>query len=434
MKELTNRIRLFALMLLSPLHCLVPCVTSADLTTLSELMKQVYDPVIEEQQNLEPFTWNSFEDGDDELGGQGWYFETKMGGNQEGIGARDERDDLPVPGYQRWKQGIITWKLCYGAFELTGPVIEAARNNLMAFANARTEEIEGLTRDVIKDFNRQIYGDGNGVLATCNGVNTVGSDIFDVYDGMYLRKNMQIDIANAPPSPITDGDNRTIEDLSVNADGTWRVTTPAAETGADPADGDVVFRTDSYAKEMMGFEGIIDDGTALATYQNIARATYPLFKGNLLANGGTNRNLTLDLLQQAEDAILEMAGKRPNWIRMNLGQRRKMFDLISPDRRYNNTTFDAGYENISYNGLTFTIDIDHPKNEITWLTKESIKKYSLRKFGLIDFDGLVLRQVTNKDVWRGYIGVYGNTGCKRPNCNARLTDLVEPTTIQRVRG
>ena len=407
-------------------------------------MKEVYDPVIEEQQNLEPFTWKDFEDGDDELGGKGWIFETKMGGNQEGIAAAAESATLPAAGHQRWKQGKILWKLCYGAFELTGPVIEAAKGNLKSFAAARTEEIEGLTRDLIKDFNRQIYGDGKGILALCNGVET--GDTFDVYDGFNLRLNMQIQVIEpATPAYITGfalGAPRTIIGLAVNADGTWTVTLDA---GTDPVtdDLDEVVRDISvtidgtptrFNNEMDGLGVIVDDGTAAVTFENISRTTFPLWKGNLLANAGTDRNLSLDLLQQAEDAVQEMAGKRPDWIRMNLGQRRKFNDLVAPDRRFSGKTFDAGYERLSYNGLTFTIDIDHPKNEITMLTKSSIRKYSLRKFGMLDFDGLVLRQVAGKDVWRGYIGMYGNLGSKRPNCNSRLIDLQEPSTIGRVRG
>ena len=415
--------------------CLVPCISSADLTTLNELMKEVYDPVIQEQQNLEAFTWRDFEDGDDELGGKGWFFETKMGGNQEGIGARDENDTLPAAGFQRWKQGKILWKLLYGTFELSGPVIEAAKGNLKSFAAARTEEIEGLTRDLIKDFNRQIYGDGSGILATANG--TDGANTFDVADGFYLRLNMLIDVWSGNTKNL---DSRQITATAVQSDGTMRVTYDGAD--GTVTNTEVVIREDS-AKlvasvrtgfEMEGLKVIVDDGTAATTFENISRTTYPLWKGNLLGNSGTNRNLSTDLLQQAEDAVQEMAGKRPDWIRMNLGQRRKFNDLVAPDRRFNSKTFDAGYERLSYNGLTFTIDIDHPKNEITMLTKSSVRKYSLRKFGMLDFDGLVLRQVTGKDQWRGHIGMYGNLGSKRPNCNTRLIDLQEPSTINRIRG
>lgn len=415
----------------TPLSWVLARVTSADLTTLSELLKQVYDPVIEEQQNLEANTWKEFESGDDKLGGQGWTFETKMGGNQEGIGARAERDNLPDPGRQRYKTGLIYWKLLYGSYELTGPVIEAAKSNLHAFAVARTEEISGLTRDLIKDYNRQIYGDGSGVLATCNG--TDGANTFNVSNGQYLRLNMLIDIWNGNATVAT---ARQITALTPNSDGTMTVTYDGADVAT--ANGHVVIRSNS-AKlvggvrtglEMDGIKKIADDGTVANVYENINRTNFPLFKGHLLANAGTARNLSLDLMQQAEDQVFRASGKRPNWMRMNLGQRRKYFDLVSPDKRYLSGTIDGGYERLDFNGNTLTVDIDHPFGEITMLQKEVIKKYELRRFGMLDFDGLTIRMVPNTDVYRGFIGMYANLGSKHPSCTLRLIDLQEPAANQ----
>lgn len=422
-----------ALRLVGALAALVvPRVTSADLTTLSQLLKQVYDPVIQEQQNLEAFTWNDFGKSADKLGGQGWTFENKMGGNQEGIGARAERDTLPDAGRQRYQTGLVYWKLLYGCYELTGPVIEAAKSNLHAFAVARTEEIQGLTRDLMKDYNRQVYGDGSGVLATLNG--TDAANTFDVNNGQYLRLNMLIDIWNANTLVGT----RQITALTPNSNGTMTVTYDGADLSATTAAGHVVIRAGS-AKlvtgtrtglEMEGLKKIADDGTVAATYLNISRTNFPLFKGQYMANGGTARNLSLDLLQQLEDSIFRASGKRPDWIRCNLGQRRKYFDLVAPDKRYMTGKIDGGYERLDYNGNQITVDVDHPLGEITCLQKAVIQKYELRPFGMLDFDGLTLRQVTNTDLWRGYIGMYANLGCKMPHNTGRLVDLQEPTNTQ----
>jgi hypothetical protein len=424
------------------IRAFLPCFTSADLTTLSDVLKEVYDPIIEDQQNLEAFTWKEFQDGDDELGGQGWIFGIKVGGNQEGIGARGERGVLPIPASQRWKQGTIYWKLLYGAFELTGPVIEAAKSNLKAFANARTDEIEGLTRDTIKDFNRQIFGDGTGTLALCTKANVTVTQ--EVDNAQYLRVNMMIDIWDAANPDVKNGDGLYIDSLSPNADGTCDVGFPTGGApGTATAAGDVLIREDSAydtdgvanggtrtSYEMTGLQQIIDDGTVAATFENISRSDYPIWKGHVLDNSGTDRNLTLDLMQQAEDAVYRAASKRPNWNRLNLGQRRKFFDLVAPDKRYMSGRIDGGYERLEYNGLELTVDVDAPKGTMIFLTKDTVKKYSLRKFGLIDFDGLVLRQKDGKDLWGGYIGAYCNLGSKRPSCNAILKDLAEPTEEQ----
>jgi hypothetical protein len=433
--------RLFKLLLgllLSPFVVLVPRAvtpTSADLTTLSDIFKEVYDPVIAEQQNLEASTWKDFEEGDDELGGQGWIFETKMQGNQEGIGARAEKGALPSAGYQRWVQGLIYWRNQYGCFEITGQAIEAARNNMVAFANSKTEEIEGLTKDVIKDLNRQFYGDGQGYLAKISEAASGAQKVCYVKVGIYLRTKMMVDIYDTDLTAINSNSNQ-IDTLEAAPTGTYpyrvKVTLEEDITTA-LAENDIVLREDSHPTilsqagyEIEGLAKIIDDGSTHISYLGISRATYPAWKGQLLDNGGTARNLSLDLLQQGEDAVTRAAGRRPDWVRMNLGQRRKYFDLVGPDKRYMTGRIDGGYERLDYNGNELTIDVDHPVGEITMLCKATVKKYFLRKLGLLDFDGLVLRQVTGYDQWRGYVGAYLNLGCKRPNCNVRITDLVEP--------
>lgn len=415
-------------------------VTSADLTTLAELMKEVYDPVIQEQQNLEPTTWRDFGEANDQLGGDGWFFETKMGGNQEGIGARAERADLPTAGSQRWKQGKVYPKFIYGTFEITGPAIAAARDNLRAFANSKTEEMQGLTRDVTKDLNRQVFGDGLGELAVLNGVEPAAFKV-QTNNGQYLRLNMLIDFWDSTGTgAITKhGEARQITALVANADGTMTITYDGSDLNATLAANDVITRHDAAgetgakaALELTGYKAIADDGTAAATYLNIARASYPLWNGVLLDNSGTTRNLTLDLMQQAEDAIWRNTNEKPDWIRMNLGQRRKFFDLVAPDKRYMSGTIDGGYQTLLYNGIVLTIDHDMPRGEILFCVKKYTKKYEMQKFGLLTFDGLALRQVVNKDLWRGHIGLYGELGCKRPNANCRLTDLVEPDAPQYV--
>jgi hypothetical protein len=55
-------------------------------------------------------------------------------------------------------------------------------------------------------------------------------------------------------------------------------------------------------------QGILSACQATGTYAGVARATYPEFAGNVLANGAVGRALTLNLMQQAEDAIFNASG------------------------------------------------------------------------------------------------------------------------------
>ncbi len=72
---------------------------------------------------------------------------------------------------------------------------------------------------------------------------------------------------------------------------------------------------------------------ATGTYAGIARGTYPEWAGNVLANGGVNRPLTLDLLAQMDQNIF--AASREPWtcILASAGIVRKYEGLIEPNRR-----------------------------------------------------------------------------------------------------
>lgn len=418
------------------LRLFVPAITSADRTTIFALMKEVYDPMIAEQQNLTAFTWNEFdENSTDEmkLGGKGWVFENNMGGNQEGIGARAERGTLPSAGHQRWFQGTVLPKYHYGTWELTGPMIMSAKRNIEAFANSQTSEMQRLTKDVIKDLNRVVWGDGTGQLGLVKS--DEGGNEFQVSgaDAIYFRLNQVIDVFETTTTTIRDSMTaRTVDAMAVQADGDVEITySGAAQTVVA---NDQITRSGAQANEMLGIKAAIDDGTLLVTYHGVSRTTYPLFKGNVLSNGGTLRNISLDLHQQAIDACQEMGGEDPDWLRMNQGQRRKFFDLVAPDVRFQPMEFRAGFRRLSYNGIEVTVDIDHPRGESTYVRRDKFYKYTMFPLGILDLDGQTMRQVVNQDLWRGHIAMYGNLATKNPNCHARITDLQEPTTTTRVRG
>ena len=405
-------------------------VTSADLTTLAEALKRVYDPVIAEQQNLVANTYREFEEQADVTpmpGGEGVYFETAMGGNQEGIGARNERGALPAAGRQRKKQGVFKWFYTYGTFEITGPAIEAAKTSAQAFVNAKMDEIKSLTKDVLKDYNRQVWGKGDGVLATVTADGPVANSFY-VDDPLYLRINMMIDVWNGNTNAI---DSRQITDILVDGTG-WYVVYDGADVAA--SNGWLVIREDSAdlvggvrtPREIEGLRKIVDDGVVATTYAGISRTTYKLWNGHVLDSAGTGRNITTDLLLQLDDAVVRACGEKPDWIRTNQGQIRKYFDICAPDRRYVGMDFDAGYERLAFQGRKIVIDLDCPKKMWFAGMKRDIRKLTLRQLGVLDHDGRTLRQAGNADVWRGHIGAYWNITSKFPNHHGFITDLNEP--------
>src|SRR4030043_498867 len=104
----------------------------ADLTNLTDLLKNVYGEGITNQFADEKTTYNLFGKSDRKPGGKGYVFALRYARTQS-TGGRAESAPLPDPFTGQKDQGTITPKYLYGAIRLTGPAIEAAKANTMAF-------------------------------------------------------------------------------------------------------------------------------------------------------------------------------------------------------------------------------------------------------------------------------------------------------------
>src|SRR6266540_6823537 len=153
----------------------------ATMTTVNALLKEVYEPDVQDQMNSDTTSFKRIEKTSEgttnEVGGRYVTFPLRIGRNH-GIGARNENEALPTPGQQKTTAARVGLKYLYGGINITGQALALADTNEQAFASALDEEIMGLKRDLAKDLNFQFYGQGTGVRATevSDGVNTITVD------------------------------------------------------------------------------------------------------------------------------------------------------------------------------------------------------------------------------------------------------------------
>lgn len=420
--------------------------TYADLTNLSDILKQVYGPRIEQQQRRDAMTYMEFPVSPRKPGGLGYIFPVHIGSNQA-IGARLESEALPTAQRQRYDKVTITPKYIYGTIKVTGPAIAAAKGNVMAFADSLASEIQNAYIDVRTDLGRMTFGDGWGALATTSADATTSdstnwSVVCDNTLGVhYLREGMKVDFYE---SNTLDTDSDSAEILSIApATKTLTMNYSGMTTGQTVASGAVIVRENTReathdtssdtAREMMGLLGIVDDGTNVDTFQDIQRtaAGKRLWKANYVANSSVDRELTLDLMQRCIDLARFSGGGIINDIRMGLGQRRKYVALLQPDIRYSPGQLHGGFERLTYAGgdarITITVDPDCYPGRIFFLTKGTIQRYELKALGWADLDGNILHRNAGYDEWEAFLCIYTNLGSTKCNANTQLLDLVEPT-------
>jgi hypothetical protein len=113
-----------------------------------------------------------------------------------------------------------------------------------------------------------------------------------------------------------------------------------------------------------------------------------------------------------------------------LGQRRNYVNLLWFDARYEPQNFKGGFRVLQYAGghtsVDWYSDKDCPLGEVIGLNRGSIKRYEVQGMGILDEMGAGTTRVSGKDVYEVLVGMYGNLGATRRNCNFRLGDLSEP--------
>jgi hypothetical protein len=431
-----------------------------DLQAIQDTLKNVYGAGLMAQFADERTTYNQFPKSQRKPRGLGYIFGLRYA-RAQGVGARRESEPLPDPLAGKYDQGKIVPKYIYGVLRLTGPAIEAAKGDIAAFVDGLSDAVDDIYQSLINDLNRQSCGDGFGLLATLSAasdaVTTSGTTtwtitcnnnlgvsrlvpgmVVDFYDGTAIDQS-----SVASRVATVDYQNKTAE-MEPN-DGTYKANHPIVAarsytitTDAVPSGAYVVrigareatHATSNTPVEMTGLEGIFDDGTLLASFENITVADYPQWKANAIGNSGVDRELTMNLMLQALDLTRTRSGKRVSIMRMGLGQRRKYANLLIPDVRFAPTELKGGYEMLTFAGgdgaVKMIIDPDLPPGKIFCEPDGVIQKYEMTALGWGNLDQQI-HQRQGYDEWDQFLRIYTNLGCEQRNCLTVIKDLTEPT-------
>ena len=402
----------------------------ATLTTASTILKEVYEPKIQDQLQNEAIALKRIEKSGegvetDAVGGKYVTFPIHVRRNQ-GIGARNELEALPTPGQQGYTSARIGLKYLYGAVRLTGQAMKLGQTKPQAFASILDEEMTGLKDDLKKDQNRQVYGDGSGAIATARAIYGPGLVIPVAWAG-WAQLGMQVDIINGAtlgnPTPTVIASNRQVTAISMAA-GANTVTIDGANVSV--AVGDIIVRTGNVNREWAGLAAIIKDS---GTFQNIDSAVEPLWKSVVDSNGGTNRPISEGLLLLQHDLVRTNGGQVTVML-TNLGVRRAYFNLLSQQRRFTNTTeFEGGFKALAFTtdqgDVPFVVDPDCPPNRVYGLNEKAITLYREADWAFMDEDGSRWARVAGYDAYDATMFQYSNLGTKRRNTHFIVSDLTE---------
>ena len=391
-----------------------------NLAFFNSILKEDYLGPIREQINNSTVLLKRLKRNEEDVGGRIAYVPLHTGRNS-GVGARADGGNLPAAGRQVYTDAQYLTAYNYGRIQVTGPTIAASRKDKYAFVKAVDSEIKSMVKDMKDDLNRQMFGDRSGIMATVTVQNGAGAATFTVDNPQYIQTGMVIDTVRGGAVQFS----RTVTAVN-RATGVVTVNAVYANAG-DVGVADVVVRSGNFGLEMMGLLGIVNnvntrDGQFVGALDRTVAAN-GFWMGNVLANGGAARNLSLDLMQQAFDAS-EIEGGEVSLIITSYEQRRRYLALVKADGRFvNNLKMDGGFDALDYNGKGLVVDRHAQPGRILFLDESTLELYRMTDFDWMDQDGSVLSRVAGVDAYEATMFKYATLGCSACNNNTVLADL-----------
>ena len=330
-----------------------------------------------------------------------------------GVGAGTEEGDLPSAAGNNYEQFVTTLKNLYGTIEISDKAVRASENNVGAFVNLLSAEMEGLIRSSSFNFGRMLFGDGSGVLAkvvSVSGTTITADSVKNIVEGMV------VDFLDGGAAIAAAAARRV---LSVDRDAKTFTVSGGALTGVEK-DAEVCVQG-SYNLELTGLGAIFKKtGSLYGIDRSAHKWMIPYIKTEVGEIGET-------AIQTAIDRLEETAGSRVDFIVCSWGVKRALQKLFSETRCNTDVMeLEGGYRTISYNGIPVVADRFCPDGTMYLLNTKDFCLHQLCDWKWLEGDdGRVLRQVAGKPLYTATLVKYADLICTRPCGQAMLSGITE---------
>ena len=401
---------------------------SLNRTVADAALKEDYQPAIREQLNQANAILAQIETNDHDFEGRRAVLSLHTGRNH-GVGARAENGTLPAAGNQAYTEQRAPVFHNYGRIQVSGPVIDAMKSDKGSFTRAVASEVEGLTRDLKRDYSRQIFGTSNGVIAatgtSASGVVITLAATTTITQLRQFEVGMVIDVGTVA-CPTSQASARNIvainrSALTITVDGANFTTTNGTH---------FIFRAGSGGagasqKEITGLQTIVAETGAL---HNVNPSSVPVWASYVDDNGGTLRSPTDTLFERAMDEILLEGGEDVDLLVTTHGVSRAYAAGLKDDKRYSNTIdLKGGFKALSVTAgrkeVGLLADRDCPENQAFLLNTNHITHFVNSDWEWMDKDGAILSRVANTDAYEATFYKRSELATDKRNAHGKVVDL-----------
>ena len=383
------------------------------MTSINEALKTYYLPGMRYQLNetTSPF-YQKIEKSAKNISGTDIKLALRYG-RQGGIGNRpDDTQDMPVPNPRKTKQAQWGTKNIFAAIRITDKVIKATKDSKNAFASMLELELEDALKDAKDNFNRQLFGDGSGVMATVT-TGVTGGNIIKVDSVRFFAEGQFVDLLKADGTPIAEGREITIVDDINNT-----ITLSGAVFNSVATD--IVTIAGSYEAELTGLGKIM---TVDSSIYGIDRSTNKWLNPYVKNLGG---GLTFLGIQDVIDRIETRSGNTIDFLMASYGVRRAYIYLFEYGQRTVNTLdLEGGFKALDYNGIPLVADKYQATGTMDFLSTKNFMLNRLDDWDWLDKNGNILSRISNSAIYEAILSFYGDLGCDLIRGQGRLTGITE---------
>ena len=416
-------------------------MAGATRTTADSALQEDYQPLVREQVNNDCKILTYIEKNTQDTDGRRAVLSLHVG-RSGGVGSRAEQGTLPNRGNQPFAEERVSLYSHYGRGSVTGQLVKAADSGKSAaFIKALDFEMKGVTNDLKRDYNRQLWGTSDGVIAQCalttsslqvnlangdSGATVVASDV----QFRQLEQYMYVDIGTvaAPTLKLSGSQIARTGGAGTSASPYWiEVGAVATTTGTD-----YIFRagnggSGASQKELTGLQTIVD---STGTLHNINPTTYGVWASTENSNSGTNRQISETLMATVVQSINIASGTWPNLAITHHGVFRAYANLLLGLKRFNDTVqLKGGYgQGIPFvggggNTIPVVVDRDCPANSMYFLNTDHLTEFMASDWEFMEKDGAVLSRLENTDEYQFTLFKYSELATDQRNTHGKLLDL-----------
>lgn len=346
-----------------------------------------------------------------------------------GIGAVADNGNLPSIGRQTTVQAIIAAKFNYLRFGVTGPMIKSSQSDTGSFVRSAAYELEMGYKDLMNDCNRQYGFDGSGKIATMSAAAS-GSSTITIAGREAVEPALKfIDVGMV--FDITDGTTLKASGVSVSSISSGGPTSSTATLILSAAvtclSTDYLIRSGTLGNEIQGLLTALDGGTT--TIYNVSRSSYQSWQGNV--NNLSAAQLTLNQIQFAYNEGMRRGGAKYSAIYSDFPTLQMYQKLLTPDKRYVNTTKgDGGFASkdkfyLEFNGIPWVADKDSPQR-VFILPEDALKNYVLAEMEFADETGSMYIAQTSVDAFEVRVRLFANLFNEQPSACAVVSNYTSP--------